>query len=71
MVLVKHSQGMEAVVARRPLSGKPWARQMGHEEMLISFRHKTRDGNDMEMRDLYLGTPDSKFTIDSIIVIIL
>ena len=30
MVLVKHSQGMEAIVARRPLSGKPCARQMGN-----------------------------------------
>ena len=38
MVLGKHSQGMEAVVARRQLSGKPCARQMGHEEMPISFR---------------------------------
>ena len=51
MVLAKHSQGMEAVVARRQLSGKPCARQMGHEEMPISFRLKTRDRDEMEMRE--------------------
>ena len=50
MVLPKHSQGMEAVVARRQLSGKPCARQMGHEEIPISFRPKTRDRDEMEMR---------------------
>ena len=39
------------------LSGKRWARQMRHEEMPISFRPKTRDGDEMEMRyRLYLGT---------------
>ena len=51
MVLAKHSQGMEAVVARRQLSGKPCARQMGHEEMPISFRLKTRDRDEMGMRE--------------------
>ena len=47
MALAKHSQGMGAVAARRQLSGKPCARQMGHEEMPISFRPKTRE---FEMR---------------------
>ena len=50
MALAKNSQGMEAVAARRPLSGKHCARQMGHEEMPISFRPKTRDRDEMEMR---------------------
>ena len=48
MALAKNSQGMEAVAARRPLSGKHCARQMGHEEMPISFRPKTRDGDEMD-----------------------